>query len=176
MRPIRLIVWAALFVLLATSIAVYPSLPADIPQHIGADGRAGRFVARSPLAWGLPLLFAIACVVLVDVLAAKLPGKPQVFNFPGKEQLLKLPAEYRGEVIARMQQFMDIVLLQLVATFALVQWMMWRGAQGQKNGSLTMLLLAIGPILLIASGLYTQHIQRALDEAQRLYDSRRRPG
>lgn len=174
MRPFRLIAWAATLVLLATSIAVYPSLPADIPQHIGADGRAGNFVARSPMAWGLPLLIAIVCLVLVDVLAAKLPSKPELFNFPGKEQLLKLPAEYRGEVIRRMQQFMDIIMLQVVATFALVQWMMWRGAQGLDNASLTMLLLAIGPVVLVGVGLYTGRVQRALDEAQQRYDSRRR--
>ncbi len=175
MRPFRLIAWGALVALVATSIAVYPSLPAEIPQHIGADGRASGYSARSPLAWGFPLLIAMVCVVLVDVLAARLPKNPGLFNFPGKEQLLKLPAEYRGDAIARMQQFMDLVLVQLVATFALVQWMMWRGAQGQDNASLTMLLLATGPVLVIAGGLYTAHIQRAVDEAQRRYESRRRP-
>jgi uncharacterized membrane protein len=175
MRPTRLIAWGALLALVAASIAVYPSLPAEIPQHIGADGRAGRFTPRTPMAWGFPLLIALACAALVDVVAAKLPSKPQLFNFPGKEQLLKLPAEYRREAIARMQRFMDVVLLQVVATFALVQWMMWRGAHGQDNQTGTMILLMVGPVLLIAAGLYTVRIQGAVDEAQRRYESRRNP-
>jgi hypothetical protein len=37
-----------------------------------------------------------------------------------------------------------------------------------------MLLLAIGPVVLVGVGLHTGRIQRALDEAQQQYDSRRR--
>ncbi len=175
MRPTRLTVWLALMALVGASALAYPALPALIPQHINGSGKATGFVARSPLAWGFPVLIALASVVLVDVLAARLPRNVALFNFPGKEALLKLPDAYRGEPVRLMQRFMDYVNLQLVLTFGVVQWMLWRGAQGASSPYATIGLLVLSPALLVFVGLYIQKIEHAVDEATRQYESRRNP-
>ena len=175
MTVLRTVVWIALITLVVGAALVYPQLPASIPQHIGADGRAGDFVPRSPFAWGMPVLIAVVIFAGLEVIRALLPSRPQLFNFPGKEQLQKLPMEYRGGVITRMQRFMDLVNLQLVITFALVQWMLWRGAHGAKSETLTVALLVLSPIMLVLVGLSVSGIQNELDHAQRQYDSRRQP-
>ena len=175
MRPTRILVWLAVLALVAATALAYPALPAEIPQHISGSGKATGFVARSPLAWGLPLLIAVAGIALVDVLAARLPRRVELFNFPGKEQLLKLPEEYRTETVQLMQRFMDYVNLQLVLTFAVVQWMLWRGAHGARTQNETIVILVLSPALIVFAGLYIQKIQNAVDEAQRRYDSRRNP-
>lgn len=168
-------VWLALLGLVVASVLAYPSLPDQIPQHINGSGKATRFVARSPVSWGFPVLIALASVVLVDVLAARLPRNVALFNFPGKEDLLKLPEAYRAEPVRYMQRFMDYVNLQLVVTFGVVQWMMWRGAHGAASQNASIAMLVLSPVLLVFVGLYIQKIQNAVDEATRQYESRRNP-
>jgi uncharacterized membrane protein len=175
MRFVRLLSWLGLLALVVTSVAVYPSLPAMIPQRIDAGGRAARFVAPTLLSWGMPVAIAVATMLLCEWLRGRLPAKPELFNFPGKEELLKLPPEHRVEAIRAMQGFMDIVNLELVVTFALVQWMLWRGAQGAQSQGATMALLMLSPLLLAGTGLYLSRLQRLVDEAKRKYESRRNP-
>jgi uncharacterized membrane protein len=170
-----MIVWIALVALVGAAGLAYQALPEMIPAHISASGKVARYVPRSPLMWGLPLLTVVASVVLVDVLAARLPRNVAIFNFPGKEQLLKLPEEYRTESVQLMQRFMDYVNLQLVLTFAVIQWTYWRGAHGASTQTETIALLVMSPVLLVFIGLYIQKIQNAVDDAQRRYDSRRNP-
>jgi uncharacterized membrane protein len=170
-----MMVWLALLALVVAATLAYSGLPAQIPQHINASGKALRFVPRSPLTWGFPVAIALLSVVLVDVLAARLPRNVALFNFPGKEDLLKLPEEYRTEPVRLMQRFMDYVNLQLVLTFAVVQWMLWRGARGSSSQNETIALLVLSPAMLIFVGLYIQRIQGAVDDARRQYESRRNP-
>jgi uncharacterized membrane protein len=172
---LRVLVWAGLAALAVGSAMLYPTLPESIPQHIGADGKAGNFAPRSPFSWGAPVLIAAGLVVLLEVIRALLPTRPALFNFPGKEQLLRLPAEYRSPAIARMQRLMDVVNLQLLLTFVVVQWMIWRGAQGIPSEGLVVVLLMGSPLLLVITGLMVSGIQHEVDRAQREYESRRNP-
>ncbi|MFO0073398.1 MAG: DUF1648 domain-containing protein [Gemmatimonas sp.] len=175
MRFLRLVGWVGVALLLAGTVVSYPQLPATIPQHIDAGGKPGNFVARSPLAWGWPVLLTLLLMILNEGLRAWLPKRPELFNFPGKEQLLRLPAEYRGEVVLRMQHFLDLMSVQLVVTFALVQWMQWRGAHGATSEALTVTLI-VGPSLVMGVvGLFLRGLQEAVDRAQRRYESRRHP-
>lgn len=175
MTIIRAIVWGGLLALVAAAAIMYPQLPTTIPQHIGPTGEAGNFVPRSPVHWGLPVLLAVVSVALTEGVRAWLPRRPELFNFPGKEQLLLLPPEYRGSVIARMQRLMDVVNVQLVLTFVLMQWMLWRGAHGQRSEALTISMLVLSPALLVVVGLMVSGVQNEVDRAQREYDSRRNP-
>lgn len=175
MTLFRVLAWCGLVGLAAGATVAYPMLPESIPQHIGADGQAGSFVPRSPFSWGAPVLIAMGIIALLEVIRALLPTRPALFNFPGKEQLLRLPAEYRGGAIARMQRLMDVVNLQLVLTFVLVQWMLWRGAHGMTNGALTVVLFMGSPVLLVTTGLMVSGLQDEVDRAQREYESRRNP-
>lgn len=175
MRILRPLTWLLAIALVIATVAVYPSLPASIPRNIGISGRGNGFVPTSLLSWALPLCIGLSTLVALEVLRARLPKKPELFNFPGKEQLLKLPDEYRVGAITRMQQFMDIMNLQLVITFALVQLMIWRGARGESNSGLTIVTLVFPIFMLVAVGLFLNVIQSEVDAAQRKYDSRRNP-
>ena len=175
MRFLRLVGWVGVALLLVGTVVSYPQLPATIPQHIDAGGKPGSFVARSPLAWGWPVLLTLLLMILNEGLRAWLPKKPELFNFPGKEQLLRLPAEYRGEVVLRMQYFLDLMSVQLVVTFALVQWMQWRGAHGATSEALTVTLIVGPSLFMVVVGLFLSGIQEAVDQAQRRYESRRHP-
>lgn len=175
MTIVRVLVWGGLLALVAAAVIMYPQLPTMIPQHIGPNGEAGNFVPRSPFAWGMPVMLAVATVALTEGLRARLPRRPELFNFPGKEQLLRLPPEYRGSVIARMQRLMDVVNVQLVLTFVLMQWMLWRGAHGQRSETLTITMLVLSPALLVVVGLMVSGVQNEVDRAQREYESRRNP-
>lgn len=175
MRFLRLVGWVGVALLLAGTVVSYPQLPATIPQHIDAGGKPGNFVARSPLAWGWPVLLTLLLMILNEGLRAWLPKKPELFNFPGKEQLLRLPAEYRGEVVVRMQHFLDLMSVQLVVTFALVQWMQWRGAHGANSEALTVMLIVGPSLFMVVVGLFLSGMQGAVDEAERRYESRRHP-
>jgi uncharacterized membrane protein len=172
---VRIAVWIGLAALLVATALAYPQLPDMIPRSIDANGRAEGFMARSPLTWGLPIILGVLSMLLVEGIRAKLPARPDLFNFSGKEQLLRLPAEYRGEVIVLMQKFMDFTNAQLVAVFALVQWMLWRGAHGQRSETLTIALLVLPVLLVVGMGLFLGRLQEAVDRAQRRYDSRRNP-
>jgi hypothetical protein len=174
-RVVRLLAWLGLLGLVIASVVAYPSLPEQIPQSIDASGRAVRFVTPTPLSWGMPVAIAVATMLLCEWLRARLPAKPELFNFPGKEELLKLPPEHRVDAIRAMQGFMDLVNLELVATFALVQWMLWRGAQGAQSQGMTVALLMLSPVMLVGTGLYLSRLQGLVEEAKRRYDSRRNP-
>jgi hypothetical protein len=56
-----------------------------------------------------------------------------------------------------------------------VQWMLWRGAHGQRSETLTIALLVLPVLLVVGMGLFLGRLQEALDRAQRRYDSRRNP-
>lgn len=161
--------------LLVATVVSYPQLPTSVPQNIDAGGRPGRFVARSPLNWGWPVMLTLLLLILNEGLRAWLPKQPELFNFPGKEQLLRLPAEYRGEVVGRMQHFLDLMSVQLVVTFALVQWMVWRGAHGATSEALTVTLIVGPSLFMVVVGLFLSGLQDAVDQAQRRYESRRAP-
>lgn len=175
MRFLRPLTWLLTVALVVAAIAVYPTLPTSIPSSIDIDGRGKGFTPRSPFTWGLPVCIGLVTLIGLEFLRARLPQKPELFNFPGKEQLLKLPSEYRTGAIRRMQQFMDIMNLQLVFTFALVQLMIWRGARGESSGGLSIATLVFPMLMLVAIGLFLNVIQNEVDAAQRRYDSRRNP-
>jgi uncharacterized membrane protein len=175
MRAVRVASWLGLFALVVGCVVVYPSLPTTIPHSIGASGRAERLVARTPLMWGLPVAISVATMLLLEWLRSRLPTKPALFNFPGKERLLKLQPEYQTEAIRSMQGFMDVMNLQLLVTFALVQWMIWRGAHGQRMQGVTIALLLMNPVMLVAMGLYLSRLQKVVDEATGRYEGRRNP-
>lgn len=172
MRLTRMTVWIALLAVVTTSIVALQWLPSELspPRAAGA-----RTVHYTPLSWATPLAIGVAVLLFTDWLSSQLPKRPQLFNFPGKEQLLALPAELRVEAIRRMQQCMDLVNLQLVATFAIVQWLQWQRAHGASDNTATILLMVTSPVTLIVVGVYLQRIQSAVDDAQRSYESRRNP-
>ncbi|MEN9507836.1 MAG: hypothetical protein RLZZ621_399 [Gemmatimonadota bacterium] len=175
MRFIRPVTWSlALFVLVA-ALSVYPDLPARIPQHIDGNGRADRFVDKHLGFWLLPLLIGLGTMIALEAIRARLPRNPALFNFPGKEQLLRLPVDLQREPVQRMQWFMDLTNLLLVGVFAGVQWMLWRGAYGERSGTMSIAILVLPAGFLVVTGIYLTRIQEAVDMATKQLESRHRP-
>jgi uncharacterized membrane protein len=174
-RFLRPLTWILAIALVIAVVVAYPSLPTSIPQSIDVNGQGKGFTPRSPFTCRLPMCIGLITLIGLEVLRVRLPKKPELFNFPGKEQLLKLPSEYRTGAVVRMQQFMDVMNLQLVITFGMVQLMIWRGARGESSGGLSIATLVFPMFMLIAIGLFLNVIQSEVDAAQRRYDSRRNP-
>lgn len=158
---------------LIAALAAYPDLPARIPQHVDASGRAGGFVDKRIGLWMLPLLVGLGTMIALEVLRARLPRNPALFNFPGKEQLLRLPVELQREPIQRMQWFIDLTNLLLVGIFAGVQWMLWRGANGERSGGTSVAMLVLPALFLVVAGIYLTQIQNAVDAATQHHERRR---
>ena len=137
------------------SLLAWPHLPARIPTHFGFSGKADSWAETTLLSWfGLPLL-ALAIVLLNVVLARQLPRRPGLFNLSDKQRFLALPSEYQAPVIRRMQDFLHWVSAQMVLLFGLVQWAIYRTAQGADTRTYMLFILilsvAVLPVLLLWS-------------------------
>lgn len=127
---LRLLPWAIWAALMIFTIGTFDGLPAEIPQKLNSAGEVTRSVDRSWMSWlALPLIGA-GVQVFITWLTMLLPSQPDLFNFPAKERFLKLPEAYRGDVIPRMQETMDVLgALAMLIMFS-VQVLLWRAATG----------------------------------------------
>ncbi|MCC7002535.1 MAG: DUF1648 domain-containing protein [Gemmatimonadaceae bacterium] len=141
MRPLRLTAWV---IVLGTSVAamlVYPTLPSDIPTSINVSGAVTRRAPTSLWSWFLLPLIMVALQLVFIALRDRLPRHPESFNFPDKEEFLRLPDEFRGPVVVQMQWLIDamsvLVQMVLLMVFALV----WYAATGRASGGLMLVPL-----------------------------------
>ena len=175
MRITRVLPWVALAIIVVFSLAVYPTLPSTIPRSLDFSGRTTHTTSRSPWAWGLLPVVALLTQLLLESIRRALPRKPELFNFPGKDDLLKLPQEMRAPIIVTMQWFMDVVSCLMLALLFAAQLMMWHTARGGASGSasivLTLLSVLMAPLLLVL----LQRVTRQVDAAKRTWESRRNP-
>lgn len=164
---LRILPWAIWAALVVFSIATYAGLPAEIPRHLNAAGAITGSVERSWMSWMLLPLIAAAVQGFITWLTLLLPSQPELFNFPEKERFLKLPAAYRGDVIARMQETMDVIgALTMLALFA-VQIVLWRSALGHASKS-TLPLMLVGTVVFIPVALLlTLRVNSATEVAER---------
>ena len=175
MRITRVLPWVALAIIVVFSLAVYPTLPSTIPRSLDFSGRITHTTSRSPWAWGLLPVVALLTQLLLESIRRALPRKPELFNFPGKDDLLKLPQEMRAPIIVTMQWFMDVVSCMTLALLFAAQLMMWHTARGGTSGTasivLTLLCVLMTPLLL----LLLQRVTTQVDAAKRAWESRRNP-
>ena len=137
------------------SVLAWPHLPPRIPTHFGFSGKADSWAETTLLSWfGLPLL-ALVIVLLNVVLTRRLPRRPGLFNLADKQRFLALPSEYQAPVIRRIQDFLHWISAQLALLFGLVQWAVYRTAQGADTRTymlfILILSLAVFPVLLLWS-------------------------
>jgi len=175
MRIARVLPWALLAALVVFSVAVYPMLPAEIPRSIGLSGQVEHTMKKSPIAWALLPIIAILTQVLIEWIRGSLPRNPDRFNFPGKDDLLKLPAEYHPPVVARMQWFMDAVSFATNAIMIAVQLTMWHTARGGSSQTATLMLLMVSVLMTPVLFLLLQRVTNEVDAAKRKWESRRNP-
>jgi hypothetical protein len=158
------------------AIASYASLPSEFPAQFDLSGRVSRVAARTPAEWFAMPLTAAGTFALLLWIRARLPQRPEWFNFPGKEEFLDLPRPYQSPVIVEMQRVLDVTATLTLALLFAVQVMLFRTATQPDAGSmhpLTIVLPAIlmGPIILLT----TLRVQSAVDAARQRWTADGRP-
>ena len=164
---LRLLPWALCLALVLFTAATYSTLPAAIPQHLNAAGEVTRTLPTSWFTWMLLPLIAVVIQGLMTGATLLLPKRPDLFNFPEKERFLKLPPEYRGDVIPRMQQTMDALGALTVLVLFGVQVMLWRVALGHSPSNVFPILILCTVVFLPAALVLTARVNTATEEAHK---------
>lgn len=133
--------WALLVALLALTLGTYSTLPEQIPTHLDMGGAVTRSVPRSLGRWLLLPLVALATHGLLAGVRAVLPRRPDLFNFPEKERLLRLPKRFQEAAVAEMQRVLDLTSSFTLLVLGYVQWILWNSAHGARGGSAVIPLL-----------------------------------
>ncbi|MBL0938386.1 MAG: DUF1648 domain-containing protein [Gemmatimonadaceae bacterium] len=163
--------WVATAILIALSAMTFSSLPDRVPQRFGFDGTVTATTSRSLLEWMLLPAIAVLTVLLMEGISRKLPTKPHLFNYPGKEDLLALPAEYQAPVIVAMQWTLDWISFGTVLILLGVQWLRWHvatGGSGQTGNVVLLLSIVLSmPLIFFLVG----RVGRATDDAKERHHS-----
>jgi len=161
--------------LVVFSVAVYPELPDRLVTSVGASGQATHLRAKTPLVWGMLPVLSLGVLGMMQWIRARLPARPDLFNFPGKEDLLKLPRELHPHIVAIMQQFMDAIAAFTMLVMLAAQVLLWHASRGGTSSAGTILLI-VGPSLTVPfTFLYLQRVTDAVERARREWESRRPP-
>jgi uncharacterized membrane protein len=164
---VRLLPWVLWSALVVFSIATYGELPAEIPRKISGAGTITATEPRSWFTWMLLPLVAAGTQVMLSWIGSLLPTQPELFNFTEKERFLKIPADYRGPVVERMRDVMDLVGALAMLLLFTVQVGLWLAATGRKTPWMPPLLM-VGSIAFIPIiVLLLLRVNRAVDEAER---------
>jgi uncharacterized membrane protein len=143
MRAWNLLAWLVVLGVVVAAILTYSALPSEIPVHFDLGGRVTRRDSASLFSWFLLPAIALMLQLLFVALRAGLPRHPERFNFPDKEEFLRLPDAYRAPVVERMQAMMDVMALLVQLVLALVFVLVWLAAHDRASST-----LMIVPILL----------------------------
>lgn len=167
MRILRVMPWGLLLALFVFAAATWTTLPAEVPMRLNADGSASVQVAKTYLSWfGLPLI-ALATQLLLFWLSRLLPSRPELFNHPEKERLLRLPSAWRAPVMVEITGLLDLTGAAVMVTMLIVQWSLWLTARGTPAAwSIPLVVVssvAITPMVLI----YSSRIGTAIDAADK---------
>lgn len=175
MRISRMLPWLVFVTLVVFSVAVYPELPDRLVTSVGASGQATHLRAKRPLVWGMLPVLSLGVLGMMQWIRARLPARPDLFNFPGKEDLLKLPRELHPPIVAMMQQFMDAIAAFTMLVMLAAQVLLWHASRGGTSSAGTILLI-VGPSLTVPfTFLYLQRVTDAVERARREWESRRPP-
>lgn len=175
MPVLRMLPWALWGALALFSVATYANLPEMIPRHFDAAGNPTAMMPRSPWSWAMIPLIALVTQAGIAWTSSVLPKKPHLFNFSDKERFLRIPSAYRGPVIARMREMLDVTGAFTVLVFATVQVMVWRSALGHPPGGISLGLI-IGTVLFTPFVfILLSRANAAVDEAERRWKSAEGP-
>lgn len=151
MRRLGLLNLLLLSLLVVGSVAVYPSLPAMLPQHFNARGVVDAWVAKSWRSWLLLPVIGAITLLAVDLSARFALRRPQYINMPSKKQFLELPPEEQRAILDEVRHSMQLVGTFIVVLFGLIQLGMYRAAMRQPTEGLMVFVLvlavATGPLL-----------------------------
>ena len=129
-RALLLVTAVLAVVVVAFSVAAYPSLPAEIPTHFGVAG-ADRYAARSLGRWlSMPLL-ALGLCALNYLVGALFANRPQLMNIPRKQRLLALPPEKRRHVMRWWWVLVQTIGVAELVLIGAAQYGLWRAAMAR---------------------------------------------
>lgn len=174
-RPSRALPWLLCIVLLVFSAAVYEGLPDRLPTAVDVNGRVTGATAKSMWAWLLLPGIATLSVLLIEVVRRQLPARPELFNFPGKDDLLTLPRELHPPVIAKMQRMLDITSAATMLVLSGAQVMLWHVAHGGNGSVGTIVLLLSGVVITPLVFVLLHGVTNEVEAAKRQWESRRNP-
>lgn len=161
----------------ATAIAVYGALPPVLATHFGPSGAADHFADKSAGSWFTITIIGAGTTALTLSLAQLTHRKPELYNIPGKIELLSLPAERQSPFLEEMAVWMTLMSLGMVVLFAGIQYDMWRVAVSSQRGlsvvSFAAMALSLGGLAVGTPFWLISFRKRVVAEAARETISRR---
>lgn len=173
---LRVLPWLIWVALVLFSIATYSTLPERIPQHFDAAGNVTATMSKSLVTWFLLPAIAAGVQLLLSWTGTLPTTRPELFNFPAKARFLKLPTEFRGPVILRLLEAMDITGAFTMLVMAYVQVMIWRSALGHSPGGMTAGLIVVTVLFTPALFILLSRANAAVDEAEARWKAAGRDG
>jgi len=169
MSVMRILSWAFWVLLVVFSVATFPELPAELPRHLNTAGEVTRSDPKTWWSWMLLPCIALVTQGFLTGLELLLPKRPDLFNFPEKDRLLALPAEYQRDAVREMQLLLQVVGCIVMIVFALVQVMMWRAAHGARITNALPVLIILSIAVLPLTLWLTSRVSTATLEGERRF-------
>lgn len=115
----------------------------------------------------LPMIAGAMQLLLSWVSIWLLPRRPDLFNVPDKDRLMKLPPSYRRSVVPSMQMTLDAIAVCTMAVMVTVQLMLWRAALGERMQGWTAGPI-VGTVTITPLALWlTSKVSTAIEDAER---------
>lgn len=153
------------------ALAIYPSLPAQIPGGLTASGAPRGMQPTSLVSWLLLWGIAAGVFAMMQVISSRLGEQPELFNFSEKQRLLALPKPFQASVVAAMRQFMHTVGALTGSLLFVVQVALWRSALGEKPTTLLSVVLVLAvmttPLIFLLIGRVSAAVEVAETEFRR---------
>lgn len=170
--------FAITLIWVASAIAVYGSLPSEIATHFGPSGAADSYSAKSVGSWFALTIIGVCTTALTVSLAQLTHARPELYNIPGKIELLSLPTERQQPFLEEMAVWMTLMSLGMVTLFAGIQYDMWRVAVSSQRGlsivSFAAMALSLGGLAIGTPIWLISFRRRVVAESSRVTDARRR--
>ncbi|MFN0098110.1 MAG: DUF1648 domain-containing protein [Gemmatimonadaceae bacterium] len=167
MRPLRLLPWLVVLGVFVAAILAYPSLPSEVPAKLNLAGEVARRVPESLASWFLIPVLALVLQILLVMWRNSLPRHPEMFNFPDKEDFLRLPDAYRGPVVVQMQWMMDAIALLIQALLAAIYVLVWMRSRGHSSSSQVIVPIIMSVMTTPLIFLLLARVTNAVDEQKK---------
>ena len=158
------------------AIVVYDQLPASIPMHFGPSGAAASYAVRSIATWYALPAIGVCTTLLMVGLAQITHRRPDLYNVPGKAEMLGLPAERQRPFLEQLAMFMTLLATSVLLLFMAIHYDTWRVAMGDQRGlsmvSWSAMFLCVGGMV-IAVPLWLLRFKRGVSTAASAARSRR---
>lgn len=139
-------------------IAIYDSIPDQIPQHYGTGGQATRWEAKSPGTVFFPMLMSFAGLFILPIVAAVLPGFMSTPDDASAWTRLRIEGSVRGT-----RAGLGWAALFTVAISAWVSVVMWRGSEHAPGWPIAIFVAGIFVALWFAYGRWSRWARRTAE-------------